>query len=146
MFRSNGGLDHFSLFFSISLSYFEMKLGQILLSDLRKFPGRYALWWIWCSSSSNRYNTDLSHSGFDLNIMFSTLWITTSGLGGFMACGSLSQRNGEPTKASRPWDIVLHPTSIFFMVTIMLFILQNQFHELWFWMWIRQLIVDRFCS
>nr|POE49810.1 3-oxoacyl-[acyl-carrier-protein] synthase ii, chloroplastic [Quercus suber] len=27
------------------------------------------------------------------------------GLGGFMACGSLSQRNGEPTKASRPWDI-----------------------------------------
>ena len=30
-----------------------------------------------------------------------------------MACGSLSQRNGEPTKASRPWDIVLHPTQSF---------------------------------
>lgn len=27
------------------------------------------------------------------------------GLGGFVACGALSQRNGEPTKASRPWDI-----------------------------------------
>lgn len=37
--------------------------------------------------------------------------IATAGLGGFIACGALSQRNHEPTKASRPWDIVLHPTS-----------------------------------
>lgn len=29
-------------------------------------------------------------------------------MGGFTACGALSQRNGEPTKASSPWDIVLH--------------------------------------
>ncbi|KAM5579606.1 3-oxoacyl-[acyl-carrier-protein] synthase II, chloroplastic-like [Rosa sericea] len=27
------------------------------------------------------------------------------GLGGFAACGALSQRNSEPTKASSPWDI-----------------------------------------
>ncbi|KAI3455651.1 hypothetical protein Pfo_012314 [Paulownia fortunei] len=27
------------------------------------------------------------------------------GLGGFAACGILSQRNDDPTKASRPWDI-----------------------------------------
>uniref|UniRef100_UPI0005C8A83A 3-oxoacyl-[acyl-carrier-protein] synthase II, chloroplastic-like isoform X2 n=1 Tax=Fragaria vesca subsp. vesca TaxID=101020 RepID=UPI0005C8A83A len=27
------------------------------------------------------------------------------GLGGFAACGALSQRNSEPTKASCPWDI-----------------------------------------
>ncbi|KAG1366411.1 3-oxoacyl-[acyl-carrier-protein] synthase II, chloroplastic [Cocos nucifera] len=27
------------------------------------------------------------------------------GLGGFVACGALSQRNSDPTKASRPWDI-----------------------------------------
>lgn len=27
------------------------------------------------------------------------------GLGGFVACKALSQRNGDPTKASRPWDI-----------------------------------------
>ncbi|KAK9282316.1 hypothetical protein L1049_005230 [Liquidambar formosana] len=27
------------------------------------------------------------------------------GLGGFVACRALSQRNSEPTKASRPWDI-----------------------------------------
>ncbi|XP_073310874.1 3-oxoacyl-[acyl-carrier-protein] synthase II, chloroplastic-like isoform X1 [Primulina huaijiensis] len=27
------------------------------------------------------------------------------GLGGFIACGSLSQRNEDPTKASRPWDM-----------------------------------------
>ncbi|XP_011078137.1 3-oxoacyl-[acyl-carrier-protein] synthase II, chloroplastic isoform X2 [Sesamum indicum] len=26
------------------------------------------------------------------------------GLGGFIACGALSQRNADPTKASRPWD------------------------------------------
>ncbi|KAG6385729.1 hypothetical protein SASPL_154607 [Salvia splendens] len=26
------------------------------------------------------------------------------GLGGFVACRALSQRNGDPTKASRPWD------------------------------------------
>lgn len=28
------------------------------------------------------------------------------GLGGFAACGALSRRNDDPTKASRPWDIV----------------------------------------
>ncbi|XLU25563.1 hypothetical protein S245_061629, partial [Arachis hypogaea] len=27
------------------------------------------------------------------------------GLGGFVACKSLSQRNTDPTKALRPWDI-----------------------------------------
>ncbi|KAL4296182.1 hypothetical protein GQ457_12G021770 [Hibiscus cannabinus] len=27
------------------------------------------------------------------------------GLGGFVACRALSQRNGDPTKASRPWDV-----------------------------------------
>lgn len=30
--------------------------------------------------------------------------ITPIGLGGFSACKALSQRNDEPTKASRPWD------------------------------------------
>lgn len=28
------------------------------------------------------------------------------GLGGFVACKALSQRNNNPTKASRPWDSV----------------------------------------
>ncbi|PPS00212.1 hypothetical protein GOBAR_AA20448 [Gossypium barbadense] len=28
-------------------------------------------------------------------------------LGGFVACRTLSQRNNDPTKASRPWDIVI---------------------------------------
>ena len=138
-FSTNGGLDYFSSFFWITLSYFKMKLGQIPLSDLWKFPGRYALWWIWCSSSSNRYMPFSFRIWF--NIMFTTLWIATSGLGGFVACGALSTRNGEPTKASRPWDIVLHPTSIFFMVTILLFILQNQFHDPWLQMWIRQISI-----
>ncbi|KAL3375664.1 hypothetical protein AABB24_006897 [Solanum stoloniferum] len=27
------------------------------------------------------------------------------GLGGFTACGALSQRNSDPTRASRPWDM-----------------------------------------
>lgn len=30
-----------------------------------------------------------------------------AGLGGFVACRALSQRNSDPTKASRPWDIVM---------------------------------------
>lgn len=30
--------------------------------------------------------------------------ITATGVGGFIACRALSQRNGEPHKASRPWD------------------------------------------
>ncbi|KAK7838085.1 3-oxoacyl-[acyl-carrier-protein] synthase ii [Quercus suber] len=34
------------------------------------------------------------------------------GLGGFVACGALSKRNGEPTKASRPWDIVRLETTL----------------------------------
>ena len=29
------------------------------------------------------------------------------GLGGFVACRALSQRNSDPAKASRPWDIVI---------------------------------------
>ncbi|RDX76025.1 3-oxoacyl-[acyl-carrier-protein] synthase II, chloroplastic, partial [Mucuna pruriens] len=32
--------------------------------------------------------------------------ITGAGLGGFVACRALSQRNTDPTKASRPWDIL----------------------------------------
>lgn len=31
---------------------------------------------------------------------------TNAGLGGFVACRALSQRNNDPTKASRPWDTV----------------------------------------
>ncbi|XP_020207395.1 3-oxoacyl-[acyl-carrier-protein] synthase II, chloroplastic isoform X2 [Cajanus cajan] len=31
--------------------------------------------------------------------------IAPIGLGGFVACRALSQRNSDPTKASRPWDI-----------------------------------------
>jgi hypothetical protein len=30
-----------------------------------------------------------------------------TGLGGFVACNALSQRNEDPIKASRPWDMVL---------------------------------------
>lgn len=29
------------------------------------------------------------------------------GLGGYIACGALSKRNSDPTRASRPWDRVL---------------------------------------
>lgn len=32
------------------------------------------------------------------------MWI---GLGGFVACRALSQRNDDPARASRPWDKVL---------------------------------------
>jgi 3-oxoacyl-[acyl-carrier-protein] synthase II len=31
--------------------------------------------------------------------------VLNSGLGGFVACRALSQRNSDPTKASRPWDV-----------------------------------------
>ena len=30
--------------------------------------------------------------------------IIPSGIGGFIACRALSQRNDEPARASRPWD------------------------------------------
>lgn len=30
--------------------------------------------------------------------------IIPSGIGGFIACRALSQRNEEPHRASRPWD------------------------------------------
>ena len=30
--------------------------------------------------------------------------IIPSGMGGFIACKALSQKNSEPEKASRPWD------------------------------------------
>ncbi|GKV17978.1 hypothetical protein SLEP1_g28418 [Rubroshorea leprosula] len=35
------------------------------------------------------------------------------GLGGFVACRALSQRNNDPTKASRPWDMVFFNNSAF---------------------------------
>lgn len=34
-------------------------------------------------------------------------WLSGAGLGGFVACRALSQRNMDPTKASRPWDSVM---------------------------------------
>jgi len=34
--------------------------------------------------------------------------IIGAGLGGFVACRALSQRNDDPTKASRPWDMVIY--------------------------------------
>lgn len=37
----------------------------------------------------------------------------TTGLGGFVACRALSQKNGDPTRASRPWDAVLYQLSCF---------------------------------
>lgn len=37
----------------------------------------------------------------------SYLICTNAGLGGFVACRALSQRNNDPTKASRPWDSVI---------------------------------------
>lgn len=33
--------------------------------------------------------------------------IFDAGLGGFVACRALSQRNEDPSKASRPWDTVM---------------------------------------
>lgn len=35
------------------------------------------------------------------------LIILGAGLGGFVACRALSQRNEDPSKASRPWDTVM---------------------------------------
>jgi len=32
--------------------------------------------------------------------------LLNAGLGGFVACRALSQRNSDPTRASRPWDVV----------------------------------------
>lgn len=32
---------------------------------------------------------------------------TNAGLGGFVACRALSQKNDDPAKASRPWDSVI---------------------------------------
>ncbi|KAG4962777.1 hypothetical protein JHK85_040220 [Glycine max] len=40
-------------------------------------------------------------------IMTSITQGAMSGLGGFVACRALSQRNTDPTKASRPWDIAI---------------------------------------
>ncbi|KAM2313821.1 hypothetical protein ACFX1S_026924 [Malus domestica] len=34
------------------------------------------------------------------------------GMGGFVACRALSQRNNDPTKASRPWDSVMRPITV----------------------------------
>ena len=76
------------------------------------FLGCYALWWIWCTSYSNWFVASVHHSsnsGFCNILIFvvsSVLTLCNAGLGGFVACRALSQRNSDPTKASRPWDMV----------------------------------------
>lgn len=37
--------------------------------------------------------------------------IIDAGLGGFVACRALSQRNDDPMKASRPWDMVIQQST-----------------------------------
>ncbi|KAK9054766.1 hypothetical protein SSX86_025845 [Deinandra increscens subsp. villosa] len=51
------------------------------------------------ANSIIRGETDMMLSGGSDSV------IIPIGLGGFVACNSLSQRNGDPTKASRPWDV-----------------------------------------
>jgi hypothetical protein len=41
-----------------------------------------------------------------LSLLFDPLKLLNAGLGGFVACRALSQRNSDPAKASRPWDVV----------------------------------------
>lgn len=41
-----------------------------------------------------------------------------AGLGGFVACRALSQRNTDPSKASRPWDTVILIQILFFIFFI----------------------------
>jgi hypothetical protein len=42
--------------------------------------------------------------------------VIVTGVGGFVACRALSQRNEDPTKASRPWDVVLLFSYCFFIL------------------------------
>jgi hypothetical protein len=53
---------------------------------------------------------DLSCNNSDINLI-----LFGAGLGGFVACRALSQRNTDPSKASRPWDtVILIQTLLFF--------------------------------
>jgi 3-oxoacyl-[acyl-carrier-protein] synthase II len=47
------------------------------------------------------------------------------GLGGFVACRALSQRNDEPKRASRPWDQVRQSQTLLHLQgpTVMMFFL-----------------------
>ncbi|XLU27254.1 hypothetical protein S245_063320, partial [Arachis hypogaea] len=44
------------------------------------------------------------------------------GLGGFVACKALSQRNTDPTKALHPWDIEIQQKSCSFLLLLTMFL------------------------
>lgn len=52
-----------------------------------------------------------------LSYLFPSDFNFFAGLGGFVACRALSQRNNEPTKASRPWDSVMSCNSFPLVLT-----------------------------
>jgi len=55
------------------------------------------------------FHFDMNLKFFYACIEFTVLIIKkllNAGLGGFVACRALSQRNSDPTRASRPWDVV----------------------------------------
>ena len=108
-----------------NLIFRDILWGTPYLLTCPKHAGFDAVWWFWCSNYTNWYGNSLfemSSSQLLLAYCFVLLehlvfaWILWwsflllhAGLGGFVACRALSQRNSDPTKASRPWDMVSPP-------------------------------------
>ena len=83
--------------------------------------GCNALWWLRCSYHSYRFKFILLSVLEFLGYMFLKHMCTyKAGLGGFVACRALSQRNNDPTKASRPWDSVSFNTFLSSLLGIVL--------------------------
>jgi len=78
-----------------------------------ELAGCYALWWLRFSNYSHwwfflpflSYTCSMFPGIAGSSYVFI---IIGAGLGGFVACRALSQRNDDPTKASRPWDMVIY--------------------------------------
>ena len=97
----------------------------LLLDYVLSFPlnlsGCNALWWLRCSYHSYRFKFILLSVLEFLGYMFLKHMCTyKAGLGGFVACRALSQRNNDPTKASRPWDSVSFNTFLSSLLGIVL--------------------------
>lgn len=99
------GIKRISPFF---IPYSMTNMGSALLAIDHGLMGpNYSISAAWATSNSCFYSAANHIQSGEADIMVAggtDACITPTGLGGFVACRSLSRRNNAPQTASRPWD------------------------------------------
>ncbi|KAL2326739.1 hypothetical protein Fmac_020166 [Flemingia macrophylla] len=91
-----------------TIPFVQLKMGSAMAMDLGWMGPNYSISTA-CATSNFCILNAANHIVEGEAVRPDALWgsdgaIVAIGLGGFVACRALSQRNSDPTKASRPWD------------------------------------------